>query len=344
MSVDESAVQQLVAVGGFDAAVATDALQRFSGEVDAALLHLLGDGASSPPHRKPTISSDSDDSDDESDESSVDDYSGSDDETEAPLVVVAPDTLDESYWGELPPDVMQVLGRWLAEHLGQQVERQTAPDYLHPLRTQAELNERGRARVSATLGMMRAIQACRQTCRIWRDEIPYDKVTELALDGVRVTGAVLPGQPERPPPECGSPVTGRGSKWRQTIMLWTWWPGGRVLRSADWYERNPRPTPGRLRYTGNQDVVDQEAASRRLPNGRCPACRTPTDPRIGEIAVVGAQLEFRHTRSATARRGTPTVEGDRNGTRTEATADSFVPAPVNISSVKTAETSATRAS
>jgi outer membrane biosynthesis protein TonB len=63
MSVDESAVQQLVAVGGFDAAVATDALQRFSGDVDEALLHLLGDGASSPPRRQPTISSDPDETD-----------------------------------------------------------------------------------------------------------------------------------------------------------------------------------------------------------------------------------------------------------------------------------------
>ncbi len=277
-AVDEETAQQLVAVGGgaFDVGAAMDALQHFGGEVDAALLHLLGDGEGSSPRQAgqpavKSISSDSESfdgfgSDGEAFEDGSEDESGS--SQEAPLVVVAPDALEESYWAELPPDVMQVLGRWLAVHLGRLVDRHTVPDYLHPLRTQAELNEHGRQRVSATLSMLKAIQACRQTCRIWRDEIPYGKVTELGLDGVAIVGAVPRVHSERPPPSCGAPV--RASTFRDhdagntfsptSPMLWTWWPGGRVLRPLDWYQRHPRQLdfpPG------------------TVPTERCPACRTP---------------------------------------------------------------------
>ena len=52
------------------------------------------------------------------------------------------------------------------------------PEFLQPLRSRAETIDRGRRRTSATLTMLGAIRACRQTCRIWRDEIPYSKVTQ----------------------------------------------------------------------------------------------------------------------------------------------------------------------
>lgn len=269
--VDHSAVEQLVAVSGLEETCVAAALRRFAGDADEALLYLLSDHAvSSPRAGRPPADADQVTPSSESSSEDSDEFEDGTNEPEE-----APD-LETPYWGELPPDVMHVLGHWLAEHLGKHVERQTEPEYLHPLRSHADLLARGHQRCSATLGMLRAIQACRQTCRIWRDDIPYSKATHLALDGVAFSGAPPPRNSRLSPP----PQTKTLAPTLRAPVVWTWWRGSRVIRPMDWYDRNPRPidyaadtAPGRQQHT---NAVREIYASvpHNAPIPRCPACRT----------------------------------------------------------------------
>lgn len=262
-------VEQLVAVSGLEEVLVQEALDRFCGDADEALLYLLSDHAVSQARAGQACAQSADHppftgSEVESEESEESELSG---DSDGEACQPEPEGLEAPYWGELPPDVMHVLGHWLAEHLGKYVERQIAPKYLHPLRSLADLFDRGHRRCSATLGMLRAIQACRQTCRIWRDDISYHKVTQLALDGVAFPCAPPRESNLRPPPQIGTLVPASCAP----CVLWTWWAGSRVIRSLEWYRRNPRPR-GTVEpaYAG----VPPDA-----PVPRCPACRKICKPR-----------------------------------------------------------------
>ena len=273
--VDHSAVEQLVAVSGLEETCVAAALRRFAGDADEALLYLLSDHAvSSPRAGRPPAADQVQPLSESSSEVESEDSDEFEDGTNEPEE--APSDLETPYWGELPPDVMHVLGHWLAEHLGKHVERQTEPEYLHPLRSHADLLARGHQRCSATLGMLRAIQACRQTCRIWRDDIPYSKATHLALDGVAFSGAPPPRNSRLSPP----PQIKTLAPTLRAPIVWTWWRGSRVIRPMDWYDRNPRPidyaadtAPGRQQHT-NAAREMYASVPHNAPIPRCPACRT----------------------------------------------------------------------
>ena len=276
----EAQVEQLCAVGGFDAEVALAALQRCGGDLDEALLFLMEDGAASSPRRAPAppVAAAEAPAGDASDESqgdaTADSSESSSGEDEGPGQHDESE-LEETWWGEMPPDVNKVLGRWLAEHLGKLVERTWQPEYLHPLSARAETIDRGRRRTSATLTMLGAIRACRQTCRIWRDEIAYNKVSQLALDGVVCSGPVPPGMPLVPPPPPAAAAVGRAEQKRRD-MIATWWPGRRVIKPAGWWEAHPGISPlsgsavQRRMHLLNPTLVKRQ---RR----RCPACRLEAD-------------------------------------------------------------------
>ena len=277
-----AAVAKVVAVCGCSEAAATVALAR-SSDLDDALLYLLEDGAASSSPRSseagPRFCTESE-SDAETDSESDDDDEG--DELSEDSVDELVEPLEDPYWGELPPDVMQMLGKWLAEHLGRLVvERQiTQPEYLHPLRSHADAIDSGHRRVSASLAMIQSIHACRQTCRIWRDEIGYDKVTQVALDGVRCVGGVHvpPRMRGLPSPGGVSSSTLELAQAKQRSMIATWWPGRRVIRPAGWWQQHPRvPSPG--------DSIAERASFTEcagVPRERCPACREEARPgRVG---------------------------------------------------------------
>eukprot|EP01043_Picozoa_sp_COSAG02_P075503 COSAG02_NODE_15603_length_1156_cov_3.761589_1_plen_344_part_01 len=282
---ERGVVEQLVAVSGLEERLVEEALDRYSGDADEALLYLLSDHAVSPAraeraHTHPADQAPSTDSEFESEESEESEESGDSDDDACHQP--EPEGLEAPYWGELPRDVMHVLGHWLAEHLGKHVERQIVPKYLHPLRSRADLLDRGHQRCSATLGMLRAIQACRQTCRIWRDDIPYCKVTQLALDGVVFPCVPPRGSSLRPPPQVGTlaPVS------CARCVLWTWWAGSRVIRPLEWYGRNPRPRdsvnqPAAAGVNGRRNGrrPDHSDVPPDAPVPRCPACRTTCAPR-----------------------------------------------------------------
>jgi hypothetical protein len=218
-----AAIMQVATIAGCSVDVARAALAR-SVDVDDAVLILLQDAAASPsptrrqPEAPPSAAEDEGESSSTGDEDgstrsseedenyadmqSSEDGGGDDDgdeEEEDHSAIGWPGRMvGGGNWAAMPPDILSVLGTWLAQHLGKLVERQSRdrrPEYLHPLRSQlldAEDLSCGRRRTLATLEMLRSIRACRQTCRIWRDEISYSGVTQLALDGVACAGAVLP--------------------------------------------------------------------------------------------------------------------------------------------------------
>ena len=112
-------------------------------------------------------------------------------------------------WDQLPQDVLEILGRWLAVHLGDPPKRKGPPPvFLHPLARHREANKVGKARLQTTLDKLYAIRACRQTCRTWRTIIQYARVTELALDGVHVSI----GDPSAP-----------------AVVPQMWWPAQRPI-------------------------------------------------------------------------------------------------------------------
>ena len=218
---DDATVRQLQGFG-FGREAVVSALAAHRGDADQALLSLMGEeggvhaddegrASQPPPH---------------------------------PAAAASPST----DWESLPPEIVEVLGRWLAEHLDHLVERQCAGEtepYLHPMCVRQDQARRGRARTAASLSVLRAVRACRQTCRVWRDCIAYSRVTQLALDGVLSTPPILPGLSDLPPPadSVGLQASGRP-------MLWTWWKGHR-----------PIPFP-RL----------------KIRRHRCPACRHEARP------------------------------------------------------------------
>jgi hypothetical protein len=89
-------------------------------------------------------------------------------------------------WDCLPQDVLTVLGKWLAVYLGDPPPRADGsgvPEYLHPVTRARDAQKLGKQRLAATRCKLKAVRACRQTCRTWRAEISYATVRHLALDG-----------------------------------------------------------------------------------------------------------------------------------------------------------------
>lgn len=227
---------------GFQKQDAVEALARSGGDADEATLLLLGDELTpariTRPRRTPH-------------ELNVGEFQRG-----------GPD-----WGGSLPQEVLEVLGRWLNQHLGAFDGRprlKPIPEYLHPLainkyRATHSLKEieSGRTRLVATREMLLALRACRQSCRVWRDEISYRGVTELALDGVLHIGrlSALKGMYGLPSLEQMIVDAGRANSQLCQPNIYTWWPGHRTLQDIS---RRPR-----------------ESAADAKQLGRCPACRTP---------------------------------------------------------------------
>ncbi len=229
----DQAVRTLVDAG-FQEQDAIAALKRSGGDADEAILLLLGDELT-------------------------------------PARVLRQRPAGPDWGGSLPQEVLEVVGRWLNQHLGAFDGRprlKPVPEYLHPLainkyRATHSIKEieSGRTRLVATREMLLALRACRQSCRVWRDEIAYRGVTELALDGVLHIGRLSPlkGMYGLPSLEQMASDASRATAQRCPPNVYTWWPGHRTLQC-------PSRPPQRLSSTRN---ICHD------PTSRCPACRTP---------------------------------------------------------------------
>ena len=212
-----AAAAQLVAMG-FDNDAATAALERCRGDLDEAVLLLTCDPQAAPPRQKQQrIEADS----------SGDDEPPPVDEPQVKLGRTS------EAWDQLPQDVLEVVGRWLAVHLGDPPKRQgtTAPEFLHPMVVFRDKFLVGRARLQTTLEKLTAMRTCRQTCRAWRSEIVYSQVRELALDGVQVnpkTWSFGPAKTSSPASNQLSLAEMRDAGTRSTVTH-TWWPSNRPI-------------------------------------------------------------------------------------------------------------------
>ncbi len=236
----DQAVRTLVDAG-FEKEDATAALKRSGGDADEAILLLLGDELT-------------------------------------PARVLRHRHAVPDWGGSLPQEVLEVLGRWLNQHLGAFDGRprlKPVPEYLHPLainRYRATHSikeiESGRTRLVATREMLLALRACRQSCRVWRDEISYRGVTELALDGVLHIGRLSPMKDIYGLPSLEQMARDASHANSRTCPpnVYTWWPGHRTLQD-----------PARNICRG--------------PASRCPACRTPR-PRTQNVGKYPTLKQF----------------------------------------------------
>lgn len=238
---DTAAVRTLVGAG-FSEQDAIAALARTGGDPDEASLLLLGDELAPARAMRCKLP-----------------YN--------PRHLEAPQRRGPDWGGALPQEVLEVLGKWLNQHLAAFNGRprlKPCPEYLHPLainkyRATHSIKEieSGRTRLVATREMLLALRACRQSCRVWRDEISYRGVTELALDGVLHIGRLSPVQGMYGLPSLEQMIHDAGHASSQLCQpnVYTWWPGHRTLQEN---------SPGSAGSTGSSRKVC-----------RCPACRTP---------------------------------------------------------------------
>jgi len=181
-------------------------------------------------------------------------------------------------WGHaLPQEVLEVLGKWLNQHLGAfdcRPRLKPVPEYLHPLainKFRATHNtkelEAARTRLVATREMLLALRACRQSCRVWRDEISYKGVTELALDGVMHVGRLSPvrGLHGLPSLDQMASDASHASSRRCPPNVYTWWPGHRTLQIIDQNDH---------KRLAAAPLARGQRASAGGTGSRCPACRT----------------------------------------------------------------------
>jgi hypothetical protein len=172
-------------------------------------------------------------------------------------------------WDQLPQDVLEIVGRWLAVHLGNPPKRlASAPVFLHPLAIFRDNFVMGRARLQTTLEKLTAMRTCRQTCRAWRNEITYSKVRELTLDGVRVNPKTWCRSIQRGPDRGGGKPGGgfnRSSNQLSAVEMrdagatstvtHTWWPSNRPIFAR-------RFDPGSSRFSA-QDRAHMAALAQR---------------------------------------------------------------------------------